>query len=51
MAEPKVGRTLCRRTSSAILLIQLVTKLNMVEFVFMDFELAEMAPAQLARQW
>ena len=37
-----------RRTSSAILLIQLVTELNMVEFVFMDFELGEMTPAQLA---
>ena len=36
-----------RRTSSAILLIELVTELNMVEFVFVDFELAEMAPAQL----
>ena len=44
----KLGRICCRRTSSVILLIPLVTKLNLVEFVFMDFELAEMASAQLA---
>ena len=48
VAEPKLGRTLRRRTSSATLLIQLVTELIMVEFIFMDFELAKMAPAQLA---
>ena len=48
MAEDKLCRTIRRRTSTAILLFQLVTELNMVEFVFMDSELAEMAPAQLA---
>ena len=46
--EHKLGRTVRRRTSSAILLIQLVTMLNMVEFVFLESKLAEMAPAQLA---
>ena len=52
MAQHKLGRTIRRRTSTAILLFQLVTKHNIVEniveFVFMDFELAEMAPTQLA---
>ena len=46
--EHKLSRTFRRRTSSAIVLIQLVTELSMVEFVFVDSELAEMAPAQLA---
>ena len=48
MAEHTLGTTLCRRTSTAIIFFKLVTELNMVEFVVMDFELAEMAPAQLA---
>ena len=44
----KWGITICRRTSTAIILFQLVTKPNMVEFVFTDSVLAKMAPAQLA---
>ena len=44
-AEHKLGRTIRRRTSSAITIFKLVSK---PEFVFMDSELAKMAPAQLA---
>ena len=34
--SPKMGRTICRNTSTAIILFKLVTKPNMAEFVVMD---------------
>ena len=54
MVEYELGGTICRtekfRTPTTIIIFNLVTKPNMVEFVFMDSELAEMAPAQVARR-
>ena len=54
MVECGLGGTICRtakfRTPTTIILFKLVTKPNMVEFVFMDStKLAEMTPAQVAR--
>ena len=52
MVEYKLGGTLGRtakfRTLTTIIIFKLVTKPSMVEFVFMDSKLAEMAPAQVA---
>ena len=50
MVEYELGRTICRITSTTIIIFKLVTKPNMVEFVFMDSELAEIAPAQVAKR-
>ena len=54
MVEYALVGTICRtakfRTSTTIIIIKLVTKPNMVEFVFIDSKLAEMAPAQVARR-
>ena len=53
MIEYELGGTICRtakfREPATIIIFKLVTKPNMVEFVFMDSKLAEMAPAQVAR--
>ena len=49
MAEHKLGRIFRRRTSSAILLIQLVTNI-LAELIFMVFKPAKMASTKLARQ-
>ena len=45
-AEPQNSE----RPTTIIIIFQLVTKPNMVEFVFIDSKLAEMAPAQVARR-
>ena len=56
MVEYELGGTICRTakfrtpTTTIIIISKLVTKPNMVEFVFMDSKLAEMAPAQMARR-
>ena len=54
MIEYELGGTICRtakfRTPTTIIIFKLVTKPNMVEFVFMDSKLAEMARAQVARR-
>ena len=52
MVEHSLDGTICRtgkfRTPTTIIIFKLVIKPNMVEFVFMESKLAEMAPSRVA---